>query len=73
MIIKVKVIPGAKLTFVKPEKDYLKVYVNAPAVDGKANKAVIHLLSKHFNTNKKNVTILSGEKSRIKSFDINQL
>ena len=71
MILKVKVIPGAKLSLVKSEKDYLKVYVNAPAVDGKANKAVIELLSKHFRTQKKNISIISGEKSKNKSFSIN--
>ena len=41
----------------------LKVKINKPAVDGKANKAVIEYLSEIFNLPKSNISILNGEKS----------
>lgn len=63
--------PNAK----KPriEKDLLNiihVYVSAPPLEGKANKAVIEALAEHFHTKKSQVILLSGEKSKNKLFDI---
>jgi len=71
MKISVIVHPNSK----KPriEKDLLgdlHVYVSDPPLGGKANKAVIVALSKHFKTKKSNVILLSGEKSKHKLFEI---
>jgi len=41
----------------------LKIKINKPAVDGKANKAIIEYLSEVFNVPKSNISILNGEKS----------
>ncbi len=41
----------------------LKIKINKPAVDGKANKAVIEYLSDILNLPKSNIAILNGEKS----------
>lgn len=71
MVIKVKVIPKAKKEKVIKETDYWKVYVKAPAVEGKANKRLIQVLAEWFDTKKVNVTILRGEKSREKIVEIN--
>ena len=60
MKIDIKVIAGAKKNLIKKENDYYKVYVSAPATEGKANKAVISLLAKHFNTKKSQVSITRG-------------
>lgn len=70
MIINVKVIPNAKENKVLKEKDRLKVYVKAPAVDGKANKVLIEVLSKHFKTKKSNIRIIKGEKAREKVVEV---
>jgi hypothetical protein len=48
----------------------LHVYVKAPPLEGKANKAVIEALAKFFETKKRKVTLISGEKSKNKVFEI---
>ncbi|RJQ41897.1 MAG: DUF167 domain-containing protein [Nitrospiraceae bacterium] len=68
--IKIKVIPNAKKGRVLEEGDLFKVYVNAPAVDGKANKALIEVLSEHFTIRKSGIRIIRGEKSREKIIEI---
>lgn len=55
------------------EKDLfetLHVYINQPPLEGKANKAAIEALAKHFKVGKNSVELLSGEKSKIKLFEI---
>ena len=46
------------------------VYVNAPPLEGKANKAVNESLASYFHTERKNIILLSGEKSKNKLFEI---
>ena len=48
----------------------MKVYLTAPAVEGKANKALIEFLSEHFGVKKRDIKILLGEKSRNKVVEI---
>ncbi|MGA0041879.1 MAG: DUF167 domain-containing protein [Flavobacteriaceae bacterium] len=52
-IYTVKVVPNAKLTKLVVTEQLIKVWVNAPAVDDKANKAVIGILAKYFQVQKK--------------------
>ncbi len=44
----------------------LKIKIKAPAVDGKANKALISLLGKTFKLKTTQIEILSGETTRQK-------
>ena len=62
----IHVIPNAKKENVVEEGDGLKVHLRAPAVDGKANEALIEFLAEHYNTKKRHIKIISGEKSRRK-------
>ena len=67
----VKVTPKAKKDRVLEERRddgtrVLKVYVNVAPEDGKANKAVIEMLAKHFSVAKSSVTITHGLTSRDK-------
>ena len=48
----------------------LHVYVNAPPLEGKANKAVIEALAEYYKVKKSAVTLLSGHKSKQKRFEI---
>lgn len=48
----------------------LKVYVTAVPEDGKANAAMIALLSKHFRVPKSRITILRGATDRNKLVEI---
>jgi uncharacterized protein (TIGR00251 family) len=65
-IYTVKVVPNAKLTKLVVTDQLLKVWVNAPAIDDKANKAVIEILAKHFQIQKKSVEILIGHQNKNK-------
>lgn len=68
--IKVKVIANAKRERVVAQGEILKAYVSAPAVEGKANKALINLLAGYFKIKKSGIKIVSGEKSREKIVQI---
>ncbi|PIR21463.1 MAG: hypothetical protein COV45_01570 [Deltaproteobacteria bacterium CG11_big_fil_rev_8_21_14_0_20_47_16] len=48
----------------------LKVHVNAPAHEGRANDAVIALLARHFKVPKSSITILHGSAGRRKVVEI---
>ena len=68
--ITVKVIPSAKKCRLVKENDGYKVYLNAPASDGKANKALIAFLADHFGLKKSQIAIIKGLKSRLKTINI---
>lgn len=70
MRIDIRVIPGAKKVQIKEETDRLKVYIQAPAVEGKANKALIPLLAAYFKVKKSRIQIIKGLKSRDKTINI---
>lgn len=53
--------------------NHIKVYLNAPPVDGKANSELISLFSKKLRIPKSDITILSGEKGRKKRIAIEGL
>ena len=65
-VINVKVIPNAKKNSICKEGKRFKVHVTAPAISGKANKALIEVLAEFFKTKKRNIKIIKGEKSRAK-------
>ncbi len=48
----------------------LKIKISQPPEDGKANKALIELLSEYFDVKKNMVTIIAGEKSTHKIVEI---
>ncbi|WP_433661810.1 DUF167 domain-containing protein [Nocardia sp. CA-128927] len=48
----------------------LQLYVRAPAVEGKANKAAIELLAEHYGVSKSAVRLSVGATSRFKRFEI---
>lgn len=64
--IEIKVIPNSDVEEIL-EAEPLVVRVKEPPTKGKANKAVIKLLSRYFNAN---VRIVSGTKSRRKIVEI---
>jgi len=48
----------------------LHVYVNQPPLKGKANKAVIEALAKYFQVKKSQILLVSGERSKNKTFEV---
>jgi len=72
MKVRLKVIANAKQDSICGFKGgYLKVKVSKPAIEGAANEAVIKLISSFFDIRKSNIKILSGEKSHIKTLELN--
>ena len=63
---KVRVTPNAKSNRIRESGDGLKVYIAAPPVEGKANKALLKLLAEHFHVKRSHLTILKGKTSRDK-------
>jgi uncharacterized protein len=53
-----------------PEHPVLNVRVTAVPEDGKANKALIALLSKHLKIPKSAIKIIRGETNRLKTIEI---
>lgn len=67
MIIDVYVQPGAKRSeFAGRHGERIKIRLAAPAVDNKANEALIEFLAEHYRVPRRQVRITSGLKSRQK-------
>jgi uncharacterized protein (TIGR00251 family) len=65
--ISVRVVPRASRTAVAETLgNALKIRLQAPPVDGKANRALIKFLAKQLGTSQRNITLLSGDTSRNK-------
>ena len=71
MRLELKVVPGARKNSWKEDAGQNKVYLCAPAVDGKANQALIEFLAEHFSIKKSQIEIIKGLKSRHKVININ--
>jgi len=71
MRLNIRVIPNAKQNKLVEESGRIKIYLNAPPVEGKANKALAEFLAKYYNTKRNRIKIISGEKSRNKIVEIN--
>jgi uncharacterized protein (TIGR00251 family) len=72
--INVKIIPkSSRNEIVRRGDDTYKIKVTSPPVDGKANRALISLLSKKSGIPKKDIKIIRGEKSRNKTVRIHGL
>ena len=69
VILPVRAQPGARRNEVRGEQDgMLKVSVTQAPEKGKANKAIIALLSKSLGLRKSQIELLSGETARQKRF-----
>ena len=73
-IIKINLVPRSSKTLISGKEDGVyRIKVTAPPVDGKANKALINLLSKKLRRPKRDIEIVSGKSSRLKSVRISGL
>ncbi len=70
MRISLKVMPSAKRNWWVEDNGLIKVYLNAPAVDGKANLSLIKFLAQHFNVKSSQIEIIKGLKTRQKVINI---
>jgi len=70
LIIDVKVTPKAAAGKVVEKDGVFRVYVTVAPEEGKANKAVVKLLAKHFGVAPSMISILRGHSSRNKTIEI---
>jgi uncharacterized protein (TIGR00251 family) len=67
----VRVIPNARRSEFSGRRDgEIVLRLNAPAVEGKANKAAVEFIAKHFGIPRSRVILVSGEKTRHKVFEL---
>jgi uncharacterized protein len=67
----VRVIPNAKKDgFAGTREGEWLLRLNAPPIEGKANKAAIEFVSRFFGVPRSAVTLVRGERSRHKIFEI---
>jgi uncharacterized protein (TIGR00251 family) len=67
VILAVRVIPRASKSGIAGMRDNaLLVRLNAPPVDGAANAELIRLLADTLGVSKREISIVSGERSRVK-------
>jgi len=73
IILNIIIQPGArKSEIVGIYDDRLKIRLQAPPVDGKANKLLVKFVAKLFNVPSKNVKLLKGHKSKLKKIEVLQ-
>jgi len=70
MRINIKIIPNAKKQNILKIDDMYKIHLTSQAIEGKANKELIDLLSRKFKAKKSKIKIIKGEKSRNKVVEI---
>ncbi|MFA6002368.1 MAG: DUF167 domain-containing protein [Thermoleophilia bacterium] len=67
-LLSVRVIPGAKKSKITGEAGgLLRVRLQAPPVEGKANRELLKLLARELDLKKRQVVLVRGEKSREKT------
>jgi len=69
--LKVRVIPNARKTeFAGYREDEIVLRLNAPAVEGKANRAAVEFVSRSLGVARSAVLLIGGERSRHKILQI---
>ena len=73
-ILKLRIVPNARRSeVVGVHGDAIKVKVQAPPVDGKANEALREFLARQLQVPSRSIEIVGGEKSRDKTVAIADL
>jgi len=72
MKITINIHPNSKNPRVENREDgSIHIYVASPAKEGRANREVVKKISEIYNIPKSSITLLHGEKSKSKVFEIN--
>ena len=68
---KVKVIPNSSVSkIMEITEEYIKIKLNSPPIEGRANKEVVLLLSKVLGVPKTSIELACGDKSKLKTLII---
>ncbi len=72
--LKLRIVPNAKRDEVVGEHgDAVKVKVAAPALEGKANEALLEFIAEKLGLHRRDILLVAGEKSRDKLIEISGL
>jgi uncharacterized protein (TIGR00251 family) len=72
--LRLRVVPNAKRSEVVGEHgEAIKVKVQAPAMDGKANEALLEFIAEKLGVPRRAMCLIAGEKSRDKTIAITDL
>ena len=72
--LKLRIVPNAKRDEVVGEYgEAVKVKVAAPAVEGKANEALLEFIADRLGVHRRDITLVSGDKSRDKVVEVANL
>ncbi len=67
VVLSVKLVPNSSFTkIVEITSDYIKIKISSPPLENRANKQLIDFCSDLFDISKSKISILSGEKSKMK-------
>lgn len=69
-VLELRVTPKASRNEIREEEGQMRVYVTTVPENGKANEAVIKLLSKALGVPKSRLTLIRGATSRDKAFRV---
>lgn len=72
MKVQVRIIPKASKVKVQHFNQGLKVHINSPAAQGKANKELVEVLATYYNIKKYNISIIKGKTKRDKVIEISE-
>lgn len=64
--IAARVTPRSSRNVLEPGPGHVIARLNAPPVEGAANAALVELVAKHFKLPKRAVTLIAGERARLK-------
>ncbi len=67
VIFNVKLVPNSSFSKIADyTNEYARIKISAPPIENKANKELISFCSSLFDVNKSKISIVSGEKSKLK-------
>ena len=67
IIFVVRLVPSSSFSkIVDYTNEYIRIKISAPPVENKANKELLDFFSKFFSVNKSKLSIVSGQKSKLK-------
>jgi len=73
LIMEIFIKPNSKGSKLVIEDNAILLYIPAPPVKGKANKAIIQFLSAQFHIPKRQISIIAGSKSKTKTITFSDL
>jgi uncharacterized protein YggU (UPF0235/DUF167 family) len=70
--VEARIHPGSTKRGIEYRDGTCHIYTHAKPVAGKANDDAVKLVAEHMGVRKRNVTLIKGEWSKIKVFEIKQ-